>query len=117
MVDGPHPDSVLRYGASDRQVQLKVHQCVWSGEYAPNSLAAIQDCYRARVARAEIDLAMLKDQDFLVVHDLHLAASTDGTGRVDETNRSEAVRLHTRQHGAAATGAHPVLLSDVAAAI
>ena len=69
MVDGPHPDSVLRYGVSGRQVQLKVHQCVWSGNSIPNSLAAIQDCYRARVAWAEIDIAMLADEDFLVVHD------------------------------------------------
>ena len=70
MADGPHPDSVLRYGVSGRQVQLKVHQCVWSGNYIPNSLAAVQECYRARVARAEIDIAMLADEDFLVVHDM-----------------------------------------------
>ena len=42
---------------------------------------------------------MLKDQDFLVVHDLNLAASTDGDGRADETSCAAAIRLHLRQHG------------------
>lgn len=116
MVEAPHPQSVICTTAG-REVALKVHQCVWSGEYAPNSLEAIQDCYRARVARAEIDLAMLKDQDFLVVHDLNLAASTDGEGRVDETNRSAAVRLHLRHHGLRTSSAQPALLSEVAATI
>src|SRR5437868_2610853 len=56
MVGGPHPQSVI-VDRAGRQVQLKVHQCVWSGEYVPNSLGAILDCYRAPVARAEIDVA------------------------------------------------------------
>jgi glycerophosphoryl diester phosphodiesterase len=102
--------------ATGRQVPLKVHQCVWSGDYTPNSLEAIQDCFRAHVARAEIDLAMLKDQDFLVVHDLNLARATDGAGRTDETSRGDAVRLHLTHHGAP-TGAHPALLSEVVAAV
>ena len=72
MVEAPHPQSVIRM-QSGRVVQLKVHQCVWSGEYPGNSLQAVQECYRARVARAEIDLAILSDEDFLVVHDLALA--------------------------------------------
>ncbi|HLZ32116.1 MAG TPA: glycerophosphodiester phosphodiesterase family protein [Chloroflexota bacterium] len=112
MVEAPHPQSVI-CTTTGRAVALKVHQCVWSGAYAPNSLAAIQDCYRARVVRAEIDVAMLKDADFLVVHDLHLAPSTDGDGRVDETRRSDAVRVHLRHHGRV----HPALLSEVVAAI
>jgi hypothetical protein len=95
MPEAPHPESVIRLGGGGgggdgdglvpRTVQLKVHQCVWSGDLPENSLPAIQECYRERVARAEIDVAILRDTDFLVVHDLNLAASTDGSGRVDET--------------------------------
>ena len=116
MVDGPHPDSVLRYGASGRQVQLKVHECVWSGNFIPNSLAAVQDCYRARVARAEIDIAMLADEDFLVVHDIDLADATTGHGRVEDTTRVQAGRLRLMSDGLASTE-RPPLLSEVADAI
>ena len=126
MVEAPHPQSVI-CTSTGREVALKVHQCVWSGEYPPNSLEAIQDCFRSHVARAEIDLAMLKDQDFLVVHDLNLAAATDGDGWADETNRSAAVRLHLSHrsdplheaghHGTGTPTAHPALLSEVVAAI
>jgi glycerophosphoryl diester phosphodiesterase len=115
MVGGSHPHSVI-CARSGRQVQLKVHQCVWSGNYPANSLPAIQECYRARVARAEIDLAMLRDADFLVIHDLNLAAATDGQGRVDETTRSQAERLHLA-HSGAISAERPAVLSDVAAAI
>src|SRR5438132_12413047 len=116
MVDGPHPDSVLRHGMSGRQVQLKMHQCVWSGKYMPNSLAAVQDCYRARVARAEIDIAMLADEDFLVVHDMDLADATNGHGRVEDTTRVQAGRLRLTRDGLAST-ARPPLLTEVADAI
>src|SRR3979411_2609664 len=113
MVDGPHPDSVLRYGVSGRQVQLKVHQCVWSGNYIPNSLGAVLDCYRARVARAEIDIAMLADEDFLVVHDIDLANATSSQGRVEDTTRAQAERLHLIRDGLASLE-RPPLLSEVA---
>jgi glycerophosphoryl diester phosphodiesterase len=115
MVEAAHPQSVI-CTESGRVVQLKIHQCVWSGEYPPNSLQAIQECYRAHVARAEIDLAMLSDEDFLVVHDLDLALATDGQGRAVDTTRSQAARLHLAQDGRA-SGTPVAVLSDVAAAI
>jgi glycerophosphoryl diester phosphodiesterase len=97
-------------------VQFKVHQCVWSGNYPANSLPAIRECYRAHVARAEIDLAMLGDEDFLIVHDLNLAKATDGQGRVEETSRAQAERLHLAHQGVA-SGERPAVLSEVAATI
>ncbi len=114
MVDGPHPESVI--SRAGRTVALKVHQCAWSGEFAPNSLDAVMDCYRARVARAEIDLAMLADQDFLIVHDLELSGPTDGHGFADETTRSAAVGLHLT-HNRVGTRVHPALLSEVVAVV
>jgi glycerophosphoryl diester phosphodiesterase len=102
--------------AGGRAVALKVHQCNWSGRQPANSLPAILECYRARVARAEIDVAMLRDDDFLVVHDLDLAEATDGSGRVEETTRAAASRLRLRQ-GGTVTAERPPLLSEVVAAI
>jgi glycerophosphoryl diester phosphodiesterase len=115
MVGGPHPESVI-CAPPGRAVQLKVHQCVWSGEHPGNSLPAIQECYQVHVARAEIDLALLLDEDFLIAHDLNLAKATDGQGRVDETTRSQAERLHLAHHGVA-TDQRAVVLSEVVAAI
>ena len=43
-----HPDSVIRT-ASGREVQLKVHRCLWSGAYPENSLSAIAECCRIRL--------------------------------------------------------------------
>src|SRR5436305_672932 len=114
MIGGPHTESVSFTGP--REVQFKVHQCVWSGHYPANSLPAIRECYRAHVARAEIDLAMLDDEDFLIVHDLNLAKATDGQGRVEETSRAQADRLHLAHHGVA-SGERPAVLSEVAATI
>ncbi|HET6315689.1 MAG TPA: glycerophosphodiester phosphodiesterase family protein [Chloroflexota bacterium] len=110
-----HPESVIRT-ADGREVQLKVHQCVWSGEYPENSVPAILECYRERVARAEIDIAMLRDTDFLVVHDLNLAKATDGSGRVNEMDCLDSQKLHLTHEGRV-TGERPPLLSEVVAAI
>jgi glycerophosphoryl diester phosphodiesterase len=111
MVEAPHPQSVIRTAAG-REVQLKAHQALWSGECLPNSLEAIQDCYRAGIARAEIDIAMLRDADFLVVHDLDLAGSTDGRGLVEQISGDAASRLHLTQ-GGLPTDVPPPRLSDV----
>ncbi len=95
---------------------LKIHQCIWSGEHAANSLSAVLDCYHAHVARAEIDIAMLRDEDFLVIHDLDLALATDGRGQVDGTRRAQAGRFRLL-HAGRPTGELAPLLSDVIAAI
>jgi glycerophosphoryl diester phosphodiesterase len=111
----PHPESVIRL-AGGGQIELKVHQCVWSGAYVPNSLAAVLDCYRARVARAEIDVAILADEDFLVVHDLDLSRATDGSGFAEDTRRSDAEHLHLTNHGTP-TDERVMTLSEVACVI
>ncbi len=60
---------------------------MWSGDHPENSLAAIEECYRARVARAEIDINVLPQADFVVAHE------------------------------GEATGAQPLLLTEVVALI
>jgi glycerophosphoryl diester phosphodiesterase len=111
MVGAPHPDSVIRTG-SGLEVQLKVHQCIWSGDFPGNSLPAIRECYRARVARAEIDIAMLADRDFLVVHDVDLGRATDGAGLAGDTTLRDAERLHLA-HAGRPSGERVALLSQV----
>jgi glycerophosphoryl diester phosphodiesterase len=115
MPAGAHPESVIRTD-DGREVQLKVHQCVWSGEYPENSLPAIAECYREHVARAEVDVAILGDTDFLIVHDLDLAKATDGQGRVRETTCRESQRLHL-SHAGQITTERPPLLSETLAMI
>jgi glycerophosphoryl diester phosphodiesterase len=107
----PHPQSVI-YLPGGREVQLKVHQCLWSGNYPANSLPAIEECYRAAVARVEIDAAMLRDADFLVVHDLTLDDSTTGHGPVSEVLLNDARSLRIRHDGRVSDHAPP-LLSEV----
>jgi glycerophosphoryl diester phosphodiesterase len=115
MTPAAHPESVIHTGAG-REVQLKVHQCVWSGAFPENSLPAILECYHEHVARAEIDIGMLRDEDFLVVHDLDLSKATDGSGRVDQTTSAESRRLYLT-HAGKVTTERPPLLSEVVEAI
>jgi glycerophosphoryl diester phosphodiesterase len=111
----PHPESILRTVAG-REVQLKVHRCLWSGAYPENSLPAIEECYHEAVARAEIDLHMLRDADFLVLHDPEVNASTTGTGAVRDLTRAEAQSLRLR-FGDGVSSERPPLFSEVVALI
>lgn len=110
-----HPDSIIR-ARDGRAVLLKVHRCLWSGAHLENSLPAIAECYRAAVARAEIDLHPLRDADFLVVHDAGLEGSTTGTGAVVDLTRREAQALRLRASGGISSE-RPPLLSEVVALI
>lgn len=97
-------------------VELKVHRANWSHAYPENSLAAIGECYDQRVAHAEIDLHVLADEDFLVLHDDLLNATTTGTGRTAALTKRAASQLFVRTPGPGPRH-RPPFLSDVAAAI
>jgi glycerophosphoryl diester phosphodiesterase len=92
-----------------RLVQLKVHACIWSGEFPENSLPAIKECLTAPVARAEIDINLLRDADFLVTHDSQLDSATTGSGPVRLTTRHEAAQLRCRWRGRVWDQRPPVL--------
>jgi glycerophosphoryl diester phosphodiesterase len=109
----PHPLSVLPR-SDGPPVQLKIHGCVWSGEHPENSLSAIRESLRAPVARAEIDINLLRDADFLVTHDTALDSATSGSGAVRLTTRAEAARLRCRWRGRV-WDERPPLLSEVVA--
>jgi glycerophosphoryl diester phosphodiesterase len=105
------PVSVLR-APDGRPVELKVHGCVWSGEFPENSLAAIRECLTAPVARADIDINLLRDGDFLVTRDTQLDSATTGSGPVRLTSMQEAAQLHCRWRGQV-WDHRPPLLSEV----
>ena len=107
----PHPDSVL-IGPDGRTVSLKVHRCLWSGGHPSNSLAALEECLRAPVARAEIDVGMFADRDFLVTHDDVLDYDTTGQGSVAGATLAQTRDLCFRWRGAV-TDHRPPLLTEV----
>lgn len=109
----PHPDSIIPLPGG-RMVEVKVHGCLWSGRYPENSLLAVEECYRAKVARAEIDIAMLAGADFAVIHDLTLDAATDGRGPVAQLGRGALARLRLRGPDGQVTDVRPALFSEVA---
>jgi glycerophosphoryl diester phosphodiesterase len=103
----PHPDSVLQLG--DRVVELKVHRCLWSGAYSENSPLAVEECAREGVVRAEIDVRLLRDGEFVVFHDDRFDRLTDARGLVRETTAAEATRAHFKD------GSHPLLFTEATA--
>jgi len=105
------PESVMR-APDGRKVELKVHGCVWSGEFPENTLAAIGECLTVPVARAEIDFNMLCDGDFLVTHDTQLDSATTGSGPVRLATRREVAELRCRWRGQVREH-RPPLLSEV----
>lgn len=98
MTTTAHLDSFFD-APSGRSVQVKVHRAVWSGDHPENSLAALEECLRAGVARTEIDVAPLADLDFALVHGRSLDESTDGAGRPADLTRQDASRLRLRWRG------------------
>jgi glycerophosphoryl diester phosphodiesterase len=92
-----------------KRLRLVPHMAVYSGDYAPNSLAAIRECVRADVERIEIDIHSLAGSDYIVSHDRRLEDATTGRGAVGRAtpDNVRAVRLRDRADG------RPALLSEV----
>ena len=106
----PNPDSFFRVG--DRVVELKVHRLLWSGDHPENSLSALAECARERVIRAEIDLAMLRDRDFALLHDDRLEERTTGRGQVSAAKAADLGRVRFK-----GTDERPALLSEFVAVL
>jgi glycerophosphoryl diester phosphodiesterase len=105
------PASVLR-APDGRQVELNVRGCVWSGDFPENSLAAVRECLTAGVARAAIDINVLRDRDFLVTRATQLDVATTGSGLVRSATRQQVSQLRCRWRGQI-WDHRPPLLSEV----
>jgi glycerophosphoryl diester phosphodiesterase len=99
-VDGPHGP-----------VALKVHACQWSGLYPENSLAGIGECLTAGVARAEFDLRMLRDRDFVLLHDDDLQRPDGSTVPANEVGLPELLAGAVVDEA----GGRPALLGETVA--
>lgn len=99
-----HPDSLL-VRSDGSTVWLKVHRCVWSGRFAANSLDAVRECHRAGVARAEVDLWLLRDTDGIIDHDGRLRRGGRGTVPAGELDRRDVLGTPTESR--------PALLSEL----
>ena len=106
MTASPNPDSFITVGA--RTVDLKVHRCLWSGRYSENSPLAIADCATERVLRSEIDVRLLRDGEFVLLHDDRFDRVTDAHGLVRDATAVEATRARFQD------GSHPLLFSEAA---
>jgi glycerophosphoryl diester phosphodiesterase len=91
--------------ADGSHVWLKVHRCVWSGRFAPNSLDAVRECHRARVPRAEVDLWLLRDADGVIDH--------DGRLRLPGRRPLHAGYVHRRDVLSVPADSRPALLSEL----
>lgn len=58
----PHPDSVV--AGADRAVPLTARRAAWGGD-PPSSLAALESCLRAPVARVAVDIHLLEGLGFV----------------------------------------------------
>lgn len=70
------------------------HRATLSGKFAPNSLAAVDECVKANVPRLGIDVRFLSDDAMLIFHDAHLDEETTGKGSVDALDRQSARSVH-----------------------
>lgn len=84
--------------------------------HPPNSLEAIHACLDAGAAVIEIDVTMLAEGDYLLVHDPALENETTGAGRVDACTPAQAQQLRFMRDGQPTETRVP-LLSDVVAAL
>jgi len=94
-----------------RIIELKVHRCLWSGDYSENSPLAIEECGRENVLRTEIDVQLLRDGEFVVFHDDRFDRVTDARGLVRETSAADATRARFKD------GSHPLLFAEAVALI
>lgn len=105
------PGAVTRVDGAHGPVALKVHSCRWSDRYPGNSLEAIDECLAAGVARAEFDLLMLGDDDFVLLHD-DLLQRADGSAMPSRAvRRSDLLAGTVLEPG----GRRPPLLSEAVA--
>ncbi len=89
---------------------LCCHKAKLSGRFAPNSLAAVEECISASAPRIEFDLWVLADGTQLILHDRTLDRETTATGGVAALRREDLAGLAFRD------GTPLAFLEDIVAA-
>jgi glycerophosphoryl diester phosphodiesterase len=75
-------------------VALTCHMGALSGRFRRNSMPAIAECLDAGASRIEIDIHSLAGDDYIVYHDRHLEADTDGRGSIGRVTPDDVRRVH-----------------------
>ncbi|NRB24512.1 glycerophosphodiester phosphodiesterase family protein [Shewanella sp.] len=80
----------------DGQVMVVAHRACW--RLAPeNSLAAIQACIANHIDIVEIDVQRSQDGHLVVIHDLSVDRTTDGTGLVSDMTLAQLQLLRLKE--------------------
>jgi glycerophosphoryl diester phosphodiesterase len=66
----------------------------FSGQYPENTLLAFAKAIEAGAEMIELDVHLSKDEQIVVIHDLDLERTTDGTGPVDSYTLAELRRFN-----------------------
>lgn len=86
----------------------------WLSPVRPeNSLRTMRETEARGRFMLEMDLALDRDGDIVLMHDATIDRTTDATGPVASLDAAALQRIHLRARAAAATGETPPLLSDV----
>ncbi|PFG74417.1 glycerophosphodiester phosphodiesterase [Tepidiforma thermophila] len=86
-------------GVAGRQRTICCHSATLSGDHAPNSLEAVQECVAAGVPRLEVDVRFAADDGLVCFHDASLDAQTTGAGRIADHTTLELRALTYRSAG------------------
>lgn len=104
---------------SDDYIMVVAHRACWQN--APeNSVAAINACIGVDVDMIEIDIRKTKDNQLVIMHDVSVDRTTNGTGLVSELTLSEIQGLtlkDTSGEGQPLTDQHPPSLREALQAI
>lgn len=84
----------LRPEIAGQKRTLCCHSAVFSGEFVPNSLAAVDECARLDVPRLEVDVQFLADDSMVIYHGSTFEKETTGAGKVSDLDRTAIRGIH-----------------------
>lgn len=93
------PDVPLPFTVAGQRRVICCHRATLSGQFPPNSLAAVAECVAAGVPRLEIDVRFLIDDRMLILHGSDLGRETTGTGVAESIDSAAAKALCYRAPG------------------
>ena len=80
-------------GTTDRMTELILHSANLDHRLPSGSLAALELSLKAGIARIEVDIIPMKDDDFALLHDPQLEHSSNGSGSVAEQTSQNIQQL------------------------